>query len=41
LISRSARFPTRSVGFRAESLIMASGGDDVVIAGRKISDSVR
>jgi hypothetical protein len=40
LISRSARFPTKSVGLRAKSLIMASGDTAIFLAGRKIADSV-
>jgi hypothetical protein len=41
MISRSARVPTRFVGFRAESLIMASADAAVDLARRKIADSVR
>jgi hypothetical protein len=41
MISGSARFPSGFVGFRAQSLIMASGGAAVVPAGRMIAGSVR
>ena len=41
MISRSARSPGRFAGFRANSLIMSWGDAAVVLAGRKIADSVR